>query len=68
MVHRADGSGAAFLFISYLSLKAPHWASEVGANDSVRWPVGVGEFGKTDEVFTRPGTGKTSDYITGRFG
>jgi phosphate transport system ATP-binding protein len=26
------------------------------------------EFGKTDEVFTRPGTRKTSDYITGRFG
>ena len=26
------------------------------------------EFGATDEVFTRPGTRKTSDYITGRFG
>ena len=26
------------------------------------------EFGKTDEVFTRPATRKTSDYITGRFG
>jgi phosphate transport system ATP-binding protein len=26
------------------------------------------EFGPTDEVFTRPATRKTSDYITGRFG
>ena len=42
VVHRADGSGTTFLFTSYLALKAPHWASDVGANDSVNWPVGVG--------------------------
>ncbi len=42
VVHRADGSGTTFLFTSYLSMKAPHWATEVGANDSVQWPVGVG--------------------------
>ena len=42
VVHRADGSGTTFLFTSYLSMKAAHWASEVGANDSVQWPVGVG--------------------------
>jgi len=42
VVHRADGSGTTFLFTSYLSMKAPHWATEVGANDSVQWPAGVG--------------------------
>ena len=42
VVHRADGSGTTFLFTTYLSMKAAHWASEVGANDSVQWPVGVG--------------------------
>jgi phosphate transport system substrate-binding protein len=42
VVHRADGSGTTFLFTSYLSLEAKHWATEVGANDSVQWPVGVG--------------------------
>ncbi|MGI9170625.1 MAG: phosphate ABC transporter substrate-binding protein PstS [Caulobacteraceae bacterium] len=42
VVHRSDGSGTTFLFTSYLSLKAPHWAKEVGANDAVSWPVGVG--------------------------
>ncbi len=42
VVHRSDGSGTTFLFTSYLSMKAPHWASDVGASDSVQWPVGVG--------------------------
>jgi len=47
VVHRSDGSGTTFLFTSYLSMKAPHWASEVGASDSVNWPAGVG--GKGNE-------------------
>jgi phosphate transport system substrate-binding protein len=42
VVHRSDGSGTTFLFTSYLSMKAPHWAAEVGANDAVQWPVGLG--------------------------
>ena len=42
VVHRADGSGTTFLFTSFLSLQAPHWASGPGASDSVNWPVGVG--------------------------
>src|SRR5215831_9367762 len=42
VVHRSDGSGTTFLFTSYLTMKAAHWASEVGANDSVSWPVGLG--------------------------
>ncbi|MGZ3402647.1 MAG: phosphate ABC transporter substrate-binding protein PstS [Phenylobacterium sp.] len=42
VVHRSDGSGTTFLFTSYLSLEAEHWAKEVGANDSVAWPVGIG--------------------------
>ena len=42
VVHRSDGSGTTFLFTSYLSMKAPRWASEVGANDAVKWPTGLG--------------------------
>jgi len=42
VVHRSDGSGTTFLFTTYLSMKAQHWASEVGANDSVSWPTGLG--------------------------
>jgi phosphate transport system substrate-binding protein len=42
VVHRSDGSGTTFLFTSFLSMQAPHWASDVGANDAVNWPTGVG--------------------------
>jgi phosphate transport system substrate-binding protein len=42
VVHRSDGSGTTFVFTTYLSMKAAHWASEVGANDSVKWPTGLG--------------------------
>jgi phosphate transport system substrate-binding protein len=42
VVHRSDGSGTTFLFTSFLSLQATHWASGPGASDSVDWPVGIG--------------------------
>jgi phosphate transport system substrate-binding protein len=42
VVHRSDGSGTTFLFTSYLAMKAAHWASQVGGNDSVQWPTGLG--------------------------
>jgi phosphate transport system substrate-binding protein len=42
VVHRADGSGTSFIFTSYLSAKSPLWAKQVGASDSVQWPVGLG--------------------------
>ena len=42
VVHRSDGSGTTFLFTTYLSMKAAHWAQQVGGNDSVQWPTGLG--------------------------
>ncbi len=42
VVHRSDGSGTTFLFTSYLSIASSDWKANVGANDSVEWPVGVG--------------------------
>jgi phosphate transport system substrate-binding protein len=42
VIHRSDGSGTTFLFTSYLTLKAPHWASGPGASDAVNWPTGIG--------------------------
>jgi len=47
VVHRSDGSGTTFIWTTYLSTQAPHWKSEVGASDSVAWPVGLG--GKGNE-------------------
>jgi phosphate transport system substrate-binding protein len=42
VVHRSDGSGTSFVFTSYLTIKNGTWASKVGANDAVEWPVGQG--------------------------
>jgi phosphate transport system substrate-binding protein len=42
VVHRSDGSGTTFLFTTYLSMKAAHWAQQIGGNDSVQWPTGMG--------------------------
>jgi len=47
VIHRSDGSGTTFIWTSYLAAKAPRWQAEVGANDSVAWPTGLG--GKGNE-------------------
>ncbi len=47
VVHRSDGSGTTFLFANYLSKVNETWASDVGADTSVKWPAGVG--GKGNE-------------------
>src|SRR5580698_5786119 len=47
VVHRSDGSGTSFVFTDYLSKVSPEWKSRVGADTSVKWPVGLG--GKGNE-------------------
>lgn len=47
VVHRSDGSGTTFVWTDYLSKISPEWKSSVGANTSVKWPVGLG--GKGNE-------------------
>jgi phosphate transport system substrate-binding protein len=42
VVHRSDGSGTTFCFADYLSKVSPEWASKVGKNTSLDWPVGLG--------------------------
>ena len=46
-VHRSDGSGTTYIFVSYLSAVSREWKDLVGANTSVSWPVGIG--GKGNE-------------------
>jgi phosphate transport system substrate-binding protein len=46
-VHRSDGSGTTYIFVSYLSAVSRDWKELVGANTSVSWPVGIG--GKGNE-------------------
>ena len=47
VVHRSDGSGTTFTFANYLSKVSPEWKEKIGADTSVKWPVGVG--GKGNE-------------------
>lgn len=42
VVHRSDGSGTTFNWVSYLSKVSPEWKSKVGEGISVAWPAGVG--------------------------
>jgi phosphate transport system substrate-binding protein len=47
VVHRADGSGATYLWTDFLSKVSPDWRSQVGVGTSVNWPAGLG--GKGNE-------------------
>jgi phosphate transport system substrate-binding protein len=42
VVHRSDGSGTTNIFTSYLSSVSEDWKTNVGAANSVNWPVGIG--------------------------
>jgi phosphate transport system substrate-binding protein len=44
-VYRSEGSGTTFIFTDYLSKISPEWASRVGKNTAVKWPVGIGQKG-----------------------
>jgi phosphate transport system substrate-binding protein len=44
-VYRSDGSGTNFLFSDYLSKTSAKFQSNIGANTSVQWPVGIGAKG-----------------------
>jgi phosphate transport system substrate-binding protein len=44
-VYRSDGSGTNFLFTDYLSKESATFKSQIGANASVQWPVGIGAKG-----------------------
>jgi len=45
VAHRSDGSGTTFIWTDYLSKVSPDWKTQVGADTSVRWPVGLGAKG-----------------------
>jgi phosphate transport system substrate-binding protein len=45
VVHRSDGSTSSFIFTDFLSKISQEWASKVGRNSSVNWPVGLGAKG-----------------------
>jgi phosphate transport system substrate-binding protein len=46
-VHRSDGSGTTYIFVSYLAAVSSEWKELVGVATSVSWPSGIG--GKGNE-------------------
>ncbi len=44
-VYRSDGSGTTYILADFLSKVSPEWASKVGKNTSLKWPVGIGQKG-----------------------
>jgi phosphate transport system substrate-binding protein len=42
VVHRSDSSGTTKAFTTFLSDYGPTWKSQVGADKTVKWPVGTG--------------------------
>ena len=44
-VYRSDGSGTTYIFTDFLSKASSDFASKIGKNTSVRWPIGIGAKG-----------------------
>ena len=44
-VHRADGSGTTYVWVSYLSAVSPEFKQKVGIGTSVKWATGTGARG-----------------------
>jgi phosphate transport system substrate-binding protein len=45
IIHRSDDSGTTRGFTSFLASASPEWRSRVGADKTVKWPVGTGARG-----------------------
>lgn len=45
VIHRSDGSGTTFNWVSYLSKASQEWKETLGEGNSVAWPVGSGARG-----------------------
>src|SRR5579864_4846721 len=63
VVHRSDGSGTSFIWTDFLSKVSPEWKSKVGANTSVRWPVGLGGKGNEGVSGTVKQTPNSIGYV-----
>jgi phosphate transport system substrate-binding protein len=63
VVHRSDGSGTSFLFTSYLALQSRDWQEQVGANDAVQWPAGIGGKGNDGVSAFVKQTGGAIGYV-----
>jgi phosphate ABC transporter phosphate-binding protein len=63
VINRSDGSGTTNWFTKYLSSVSDTWKSQVGANSTVQWPVGIGQSGNSGVAGTITSTEYSIGYI-----
>src|SRR5215204_3841532 len=63
VVHRSDGSGTTFIWISYLSQVSPEWNQTFGAGKSIQWAVGLGAQGNEGVSSTIKSTPNSIGYV-----
>jgi phosphate transport system substrate-binding protein len=63
VAHRADGSGTTFNFTDYLSKESDDWATNVGSDTAVEWPVGIGAKGSEGIANTVKQTAGSIGYV-----
>ncbi len=59
VIHRSDGSGTTNIFTNYLSAVNANWQKDIGAGNTVAWPIGVagkGSDGVTSNLRQAPYT------------
>jgi phosphate transport system substrate-binding protein len=63
VIHRSDGSGTTFNWTAFLSASSPSWKERVGADTSVKWPVGRGAEGSTGIISQLKATQGAISYV-----
>lgn len=63
VVHRADGSGTTYNWVSFLSRKSPAWKADIGAGLTVTWPIGTGGDGNAGVAALVAQTSGTIGYV-----
>ena len=63
VVHRSDDSGTTSIFTTWLKGQSPDWASKVGADKSVQWPIGQGGNGNAGVAAAMKQTEGSIGYV-----
>lgn len=63
VIHRSDGSGTTYNWVSYLSKASPEWKASLGEGNSVAWPVGSGARGNEGVALAVQRTQNAIGYV-----
>jgi len=63
VVHRSDPSGTTYTWSDFLSKVSSDWKSEVGADVTLKWPVGIGAAGNEGVASTVQATPNSIGYV-----